>query len=74
MRTDGGSKLDRFMTFSIESIASAVIHVCVCLAMTCTILNEKKRVSANADPTNRNYTTELSAFGIIAGVNPAEVQ
>jgi len=34
----------------------------------------KERDSANAVPTNRNYTTELSAFGIIAGVNPAEVQ
>ena len=30
--------------------------------------------SANAVPTNRNYTTELSTFGIIAEVNPAEVQ
>lgn len=36
--------------------------------------NNNKRDSANAVPTNRNYTTELSAFGIIAGVNPAEVQ
>ena len=34
----------------------------------------KLRDSANAVPTNRNYTTELSTFGIIAGVNPAEVQ
>jgi len=34
----------------------------------------KKRDSANAVPTNRNYTTELSTFGIIAGVNPAAVQ
>ena len=35
---------------------------------------KKERDSANAVPTNRNYTTELSTFGIIAGVNPAEVQ
>ena len=32
------------------------------------------RDSANAVPTNRNYTTELSTFGIITRVNPAEVQ
>lgn len=40
----------------------------------CKIVKERKRDSANAVPTNRNYTTELSTFGIIAGVNPAEVQ
>ena len=43
----------------------------------CALIKEfadKIRDSANAVPTNRNYTTELSTFGIIAGVNPAEVQ
>ena len=33
-----------------------------------------KGVSANADPTTRNYTTELPTFGVIAVVSRAEVQ
>ena len=36
--------------------------------------NEYKGVSANADPTVRNCTTELPTFGVIAGVNQARVQ
>ena len=33
-----------------------------------------ERVSANADPTIRNYTVELPTFGVIAEVNLAVVQ
>ena len=40
----------------------------------CALMSWKKRDSANAVPTNRNYTTELPTFGVIAEVNFSEVQ
>ena len=38
------------------------------------VIKNCEGVSANADPTVRNYTTELPTFGVIAGVNQARVQ
>lgn len=45
------------------------------LASCCLILFELIRGRARTQvPTTRNYTLELPTFGVIAGVNPIEVQ
>ena len=45
-----------------------------CCPWRCGAGRHKYRASANASPTIKNYTPEVSAFEILAEVSPTEVQ
>ena len=47
------------------------VHYNVCL-LTFQLLNQG--IARTQSPTNKNYAFELPTFGVIAGVNPTEVQ